>query len=221
MKRIPPDMVPGTIHETNVSGQLVVEIYRSSTDVDVRFLSTGYSKNTSSKLIRSGQIKDKMRPSLFGIGFMGDGPHKTRKNGKFTKTYQAWNSMLERCYSEKLQSNFPTYKGCSVCEEWHNFQKFAEWFEDNLPKGLVRYSLDKDIKYEGNKVYSPDTCLIVTIEDNSSKSSSRNHSFISPSGEQVEIYNLKSFCKKMGLNRQCMHNVSSGLSKNHKGWTKK
>jgi len=30
----------------------------------------------------------------------------------------------------------------------------------------VTYQLDKDIKVQGNKLYSPDTCLFVTQEQN-------------------------------------------------------
>lgn len=31
--------------------------------------------------------------------------------------YQTWRSMIERCYSLKRLKKFPSYLGCSVCEE--------------------------------------------------------------------------------------------------------
>ena len=34
--------------------------------------------------------------------------------------------MLERFHDSKYQEKRPTYIGCSVAEEWHNFQIFAE-----------------------------------------------------------------------------------------------
>ena len=65
-----------------------------------------------------------------------------------------------------------SYKGVEVCEEWYNFQNFAEWCETQKflnakdVKGKS-YQLDKDILVKGNKIYSPDTCCFVPPEINS------------------------------------------------------
>ena len=66
--------------------------------------------------------------------------------------YKTWTGMLERCYSEAYQKRRTTYKGCSVCEEWLTFSNFRAWMED----------LDKDFIVEGNKVYSPETCVFIS-----------------------------------------------------------
>ena len=71
--------------------------------------------------------------------------------------------MFDRCYYSGYQDNNPTYRGCTVAEEWHNFQNFAKWYEDNYIEG---YQLDKDIKVEGNKVYGPDTCMFISKQEN-------------------------------------------------------
>ena len=73
--------------------------------------------------------------------------------------YQAWQSMLKRCYSIKYKDKNPTYKGCSVAEEWKTFSNFKAWMEKQNFKGN---QLDKDLLFEGNKVYSPETCVFVT-----------------------------------------------------------
>lgn len=66
--------------------------------------------------------------------------------------------MLNRCYSGK----YPTYEDCYVCEEWLNYQNFAEWFYQNYYEvDNEIMNLDKDILYKGNKVYSPETCVFV------------------------------------------------------------
>ena len=78
--------------------------------------------------------------------------------------YRAWRSMLKRCYSPKYQDTRPTYKGCSVSEEWLTFSVFKRWMECQDWKGM---QLDKDILFEGNKVYSPETCVFVTSMVNS------------------------------------------------------
>ena len=71
--------------------------------------------------------------------------------------------MLHRCYDEKLQEKYyTTYINCSVCTEWHNFQNFAQWYEENYYEVEgERMCLDKDILVKGNKTYSPETCVFV------------------------------------------------------------
>jgi len=73
--------------------------------------------------------------------------------------YRVWNSMLRRCYSAKYQERCPTYRGCSVSEEWLTFSVFKMWMECQDFEGK---QLDKDILFEGNKVYSAETCVFVT-----------------------------------------------------------
>ena len=57
----------------------------------------------------------------------------------------------------------PAYYGIStVCEEWLNFQVFAKWYNENIYQvGTERMHIDKDILYKNNRVYSPQTCLLV------------------------------------------------------------
>ena len=78
--------------------------------------------------------------------------------------YLVWRNMLQRCYSSKLQERCPTYKGCSVSEEWLRFSNFKRWMEVQDWEGM---QLDKDILFKGNKVYSKETCVLVTKAVNS------------------------------------------------------
>jgi hypothetical protein len=73
--------------------------------------------------------------------------------------YSAWTGMLKRCYSEPYLKKHPTYRGCSVCPEWIYFMTFKAWMVTQEFEGK---QLDKDILFEGNKVYSPETCRFVT-----------------------------------------------------------
>jgi hypothetical protein len=75
------------------------------------------------------------------------------------KYYSTWRSMLNRCYDSKYQTRESTYIGCSVCEEWLTFSNFKKWMESQDWEGK---QLDKDILVQGNKVYSPETCIFVT-----------------------------------------------------------
>lgn len=78
--------------------------------------------------------------------------------------YQKWGSMLTRCYSEKYQERHPTYKDCTVCEEWTTFSNFKKWMQGQDYQGK---HLDKDLKEEGNKIYSPEKCLFLSPRVNS------------------------------------------------------
>lgn len=78
--------------------------------------------------------------------------------------YRVWSGMLARCYSVKFQERQPTYKGCSVSEEWLTFSNFKSWMEVQDFEGK---QLDKDLLFVGNKVYSSESCVFVTKVVNS------------------------------------------------------
>lgn len=215
MRKTPSDMVAGTRHVTNKSGELEVVEYLDAYNVRVRFIDTGFEIATQASSIRSGEVKDKLRPSVFGIGYLGDGEFKTWANYGRTKEYVAWQNMLQRCYDPKCHVKRPTYIGCSVCAEWHNFQNFAKWMSKQNCEGK---QLDKDIKVEGNKVYSPETCMFVTPAENVVEANAKQYAFVSPSGVVTDVYNLSEFCRENGLDQGNMSNVHAGKLKQHKGW---
>lgn len=98
---------------------------------------------------------------IYGIGVNdADYPVQPKVNGKQTKCkyYRVWHHMMERCYSQKLQQRFPTYIGCTVCEEWLKFSQFKAWMET---QDWVGKDLDKDLLMKENKIYSPATCVFI------------------------------------------------------------
>ena len=74
--------------------------------------------------------------------------------------YNKWASMLFRCYDTKYHQKQPTYAGCTVCEEWKTLSNFKEWF-DQQPLERHSWQLDKDLLFPSNKIYSPETCILV------------------------------------------------------------
>ena len=101
------------------------------------------------------------RKPLFGVG-INDACYMVSLviDGSCTKCpyYEKWQGMLQRCYDPKLHAKYPTYKDCYVCDEWLVFSNFKAWMEGQVWQGL---ELDKDIKFQGNKLYSPETCKFV------------------------------------------------------------
>ena len=97
-----------------------------------------------------------------GVGDRGGLP--SSKNNKAIKSYRVWVSMIERCYAKPSLKNYPSYIGCTVCDEWLYYPEFLTWFKENYKNG---FHLDKDLKNLGSKVYSPANCSFVPSEINS------------------------------------------------------
>ena len=154
----------GEIGINNFGSKMVIVDYRNNMDVDIHFPEYDWiAKNKRYEHFKNGKIKCPYEKRYFMIGYLGEGKYKVSdENGKNTRVYSTWNSMLQRCYSEKEHKRHPTYIDCKVCGEWHNFQNFTEWYEENYyeVKG-ERMALDKDILVKHNKIYSPETCIFV------------------------------------------------------------
>lgn len=95
-----------------------------------------------------------------GIG-INDADYPTDSNGVQCPFYSRWKDMLARCYSAKAHK---TYRDKSVCDQWLKFSNFKVWMETQDWQGN---QLDKDLLVQGNKVYSPETCVFVTPQVNS------------------------------------------------------
>ena len=105
--------------------------------------------------------------AIYGKGIYEKGKYKSKINGKHTKEYLVWRTMISRCYNPMYLEKHPTYERCQVCNEWLYFQEFCKWFELNYYEidGIV-VDLDKDILIKGNKIYSPNTCCFIPQEIN-------------------------------------------------------
>ena len=141
--------------------------YKNNSYITIKFLKTGELIKCQYNNFKSGAIKSKLLPLIYGIGVTG---HKEilDNNGLILRSYDTWHSMLQRCYDEKLQQKYPTYKGCKVCDEWKYYPNFKKWYDENYYEiEGQRMELDKDILNKRNKVYSPETCFFVPRHINS------------------------------------------------------
>lgn len=100
--------------------------------------------------------------TIYGVGINdADYVISPTVNGKRVRCmfYQTWANMLKRCYCEKSRLNDPYYEGCSVDERWHRFMTFRKWMSNQNWEGN---QLDKDILVQGNRIYSPETCIFIS-----------------------------------------------------------
>lgn len=154
----------GDINQNTYGTLMKIIAYRSADDIDVEFLDSNHyiKEHTTSSNFNRGGIKNPYDKTLYGIGYLGDGKFKTSPgtNRHYTE-YDIWHGIIERCYIERKHKYKAYYGTTEVCDEWLNYQNFAQWYHDHYYDIDDRLEVDKDIKYPCNKVYSPHHCLLV------------------------------------------------------------
>ena len=154
----------GKTFTSSKCGDFVVIEYKDYDNVVVKFTATGSIVTTQLYHVKDGSIKDRMFPSICGVGIVGE--KYPLENGKQSKEYTVWVGMLDRCYSTTNDTR-KTYESCEVTSSFRYFPFFKEWCHNQVGFGEKGFALDKDILVKGNKVYSEDTCCFVPREINS------------------------------------------------------
>ena len=72
-----------------------------------------------------------------------------------TKEYMLWTAMKRRC-----KINEGAYIGCTMSEDFQDFQKFATWCNSQVGFNVPGYQLDKDL-LQGNKDYNGENCVFL------------------------------------------------------------
>jgi len=154
----------GEVSINNNGLKMEIIEYNGVRDIKIRFFDNNYIVDHGNyRCFISGQIKSPYDKTVAGVGYWGIGDYNLSDGkGEMLPRYYTWKSMLSRCYNENYHKRRPTYIDCTAYEEWHNYQNFAKWYEDNYYEiDGYKMCLDKDILYKGNKIYSPDTCIFV------------------------------------------------------------
>ena len=189
----------GDVFYTRSGCQVVVLDYVNSEKIYIEYQdSHRYKTYTSTRHLKNGNIKNPYSPSLYGVGYIGSGSFRSKINGKQTVAYASWKRMLERVYDERMHIKSPTYKRCSVCNEWYNFQNFAEWFYQQPNAGRKGFDLDKDLLIVGNTEYSEKACSLVPKKINNLMNSSHISNSSVPEGVRRKGRKYQSFMSRHG-----------------------
>ena len=140
--------------------------YSAYNDITVQFMDENrYTTHTSYGNFLNGSVKNKFHPVYGFHGYMGDGKYSTVFNDNSPTAFNIWSKMHQR--SLNYDGRHPAYSDVTVSRIWWDFQNFHEWFDEKYYKvdGELM-SLDKDIKFPGNRVYSPETCIIIPLRLN-------------------------------------------------------
>ena len=155
----------GKVCKSKSSGDFKILKCNGAKNVEIQFSQTGYKTTVPLGSIRNGYVKDPYLPSVYGVGILGT-KYPTAINGVQTKEYNLWQHMLKRCYSDKYQKKYPTYKGCEVSDKLKSYEYFYEWCNKQIGFSNRGWHLDKDLLIKGNKVYSESTCVFIPQEIN-------------------------------------------------------
>lgn len=152
----------GKEFQSNSCGKYTVIEYFDNKNTTVKFEDGTVLYNITTNRIRTGIIKNKNHPTLCGKGFEGYGKYSIVKDKKAGKI---WNNIIRMCCNEKAQDRKSSYKELTVCEEWHNFQNFAEWFYENYDENAMsKWFLSRGILIKNSKLFSPETCCFAPQE---------------------------------------------------------
>ena len=156
----------GQIYNNNEGYKAICTKYNDRNDIYVQFLDKYKCIiHTTWTKFKNGKFHNPYAITVYNKGCIGN---VTTKNENYI-AYRIWSDMLCRCYTNR----YPTYKDCSVCDEWLCFEFFLEWFKENYYKiNCETINLDKDILIKGNKIYSlPQSINKLLIKSNKSRGS--------------------------------------------------
>lgn len=155
--------IVGEHNFNNFGSKIEITDCRKYSDIDVYFEDYNWTYyNTNYNSFKNGELKCPYEKRVFNKGYLGEGNFKVKEDNIITKEYNHWHEMIKRCYSDNFHIKNPTYIDCETIEEWHNFQNFGKWMDNNYYEidGELM-CLDKDILHKGNKIYSPENCIFV------------------------------------------------------------
>lgn len=126
---------------------------------------SGYKTTASVTNVCNGSVRDKFHAVYYGVGYIGDGQYKQNTHKKI---FDFWVRMLERSNCAKFKIKQQHYRSTTCCEEWYDFQNFAQWVESQAFYAIKGMQLDKDLLGQGRDIYSPSTCCFLPNNINSS-----------------------------------------------------
>lgn len=227
--------VGNEIFINNKFGYVVILEKIDKLHVKVKFKNTGAIRIVNPVNLTSRGIKDYYAPIVSGIGCLGEYSlmYKDLYPTIQRKLYHSWTAMISRCY-EINNKQYHVYggKGVTVDKRWLNF---SNYFEDcleiegfdvkKLEEGLI--FLDKDKKQFGfkNKIYSKDTCIYISREENNlyrvhDYNENRKLKFIAidKNNNKFYVHGMRQFCKENNLEKKGIQNCLIGKWTQYRGW---
>lgn len=156
--------------------------HESKKIVRIKFLNTGYEYNVNLKQVKIGTVRD------YSVDYQNKTFNPSIDNHDIfisTILHARWKAMISRCYNpnDDMYSEYGAL-GVTVCDLWRNVDNYINTvkFVKNYNKFYInpyKYQIDKDFLQQnvpkGERVYSPDTCMFLSIIDNANLSMKEKH----------------------------------------------
>ena len=154
--------------KTIVNGEIATIVeYIDAFNCSIQFEDGTIIKNVTYGNFKKNNLSNPNKPTVCGVGYLGQGEFWSKKNGHQSSVYIMWQGMIERCYDGETIKKRPNYKGCIVSEEFKNFQNFAKFYFENKWGNGLNLVPDKDLLcHNKDKIYSKETICFVPIQIN-------------------------------------------------------
>lgn len=151
--------------------------------VRIKFLDTGYEYNTALQSAINGDVKDHT------VDYHDRVIYSYNENDYndiiISILKERWKGMMDRCYNSECSSFYKYGKiGVKVCDRWLDANNYISDMPllKNYDKFYVNpqmYQIDKDFLQfnvpKNERIYSPETCLFLSLVDNANLSIKMNH----------------------------------------------
>lgn len=172
----------GNIYESQSCGKfkvirelIPIGYNKKSRLFEIEFLDTGYHTIVTRRSLYDGKVKDRLLPSVYGVGCIGQEdiflPYNTER-----VIYKVWEGMISRCYNPKdfHYSNYGAI-GVKVSDRWLSYRNFQNdvMNKPNYERKLLEphmFHLDKDFLQSNipvhQRVYSNENCIWISMYEN-------------------------------------------------------
>ena len=149
----------------NTIGLEYCVIAQDKNDSLIRFRKTKYQRWVSTTEAISGKITDRLYPSIYKEGYLGN---QDWNIPYYVKGKNLWKGMLRRCYSPDFRPD-AEYEKPIVSERWKDLSIFLDDIQNlkNFDKWLNNEPMHLDKDLIGNSLlYDKTTCLFLTPKEN-------------------------------------------------------
>lgn len=170
----------------NLNGRVAEVIeYINKKHIIIRFMPSGYTVKTSAKTIRTGNVKDLLSPSVYGVGIVGERIRSDDKERVGKRNL--WSGILRRAHDPLFLKRNPSYMEVTVNKEMYYFPDFYDWCCSQKGSDQNNWHIDKDILFKGNKEYSFTKCCFVPFDINMLLTARKSERGNTPMGVSQEI----------------------------------
>lgn len=148
----------GTHHIVH-DGEIIITNYIDYERREVRFIEPPYTTIARISSIRAKTVKNKMKPSFCGVGYIGD--ESILIHPPLEREINLWRARITLCYHPSGKY----YGKVTVDPQWHSRANFIAWLrsQPNYQEWLDGHlDLDRNIKATTpNPSYSPENCCLL------------------------------------------------------------